>query len=43
VLSHAAAVHGIEVSAENVRLARIALKHLDLIATNVIVSRHKVN
>ena len=31
VLSHAAAVHGIEVSAENVRLARIALKHLDLI------------
>jgi integrase len=31
VLSHAAAVHGIEVSAEHVRLARIALKHLDLI------------
>jgi integrase len=31
ILSHAAAVHGIEVSAENVRLARIALKHLDLI------------
>jgi hypothetical protein len=31
VLSHAAAVHGIEVSAENVLLARIALKHLDLI------------
>lgn len=31
VFSHAAAVHGIEVSAENVRLARIALKHLDLI------------
>jgi integrase len=31
VLSHAAAVHGIDVSAENVRLARIALKHLDLI------------
>jgi hypothetical protein len=31
VLSHAAAVYGIEVSAENVRLARIALKHLNLI------------
>jgi hypothetical protein len=31
VLSHAAAAHGIDVSAENVRLARIALKHLNLI------------
>jgi integrase len=31
ILSHAAAVHGIEVSAEEVRLARIALKHLDLV------------
>jgi len=31
VLTHAAAVHGIEVSAENVRLARAALKHLGLV------------
>lgn len=31
VLSHAAAVHGIEVSAEDVRLARIALTRLGLI------------
>jgi hypothetical protein len=31
VLMHAAAVHGIEVSVENVQLARAALKHLDLV------------
>src|SRR5262249_61700672 len=31
VLTHAAAVHGIEVSVESVQLARAALKHLDLI------------
>ena len=31
VLSRAAAVDGIEVSAENMRLARIALRHLNLI------------
>jgi integrase len=31
VATHAAAVHGIEVSAEEVRLARFALKHLGLI------------
>jgi|ERR1700730_30384 len=30
-LSHAAAVHGIEVPTDSVRLARIALMHLDLI------------
>jgi integrase len=32
ILTHAAAVHGIEVSVESVRLARGALKHLDLVA-----------
>jgi integrase len=31
VATHAAAVHGIEVSAEEVRLARFALKHLSLV------------
>ncbi|MGY2805347.1 tyrosine-type recombinase/integrase [Bradyrhizobium sp. USDA 4506] len=31
VATHAAAVHGIEVSAEEVRLARFALKHLGLV------------
>jgi hypothetical protein len=31
ILSHAAAVHGIETSAEDVRLARIALNRLSLI------------
>lgn len=31
ILTHAAAVHGIEVSAENVRLARVALTRLGLI------------
>ena len=31
VLTHAAAVHGIEVSVESVQLARAALKHLDLV------------
>jgi hypothetical protein len=31
IISHAAAVHGIEVSAEEARLARIALTHLKLI------------
>jgi integrase len=31
ILSHAAAVHGIEASAEDVRLARIALGRLDLV------------
>jgi hypothetical protein len=30
IVSRAAAVHGVEVSAEEVRLARIALSHLDL-------------
>ncbi|MDB5607130.1 MAG: Integrase [Bradyrhizobium sp.] len=35
IVSHAAAVHGIEVSAEEVRLARIALKHLDLVGKGV--------
>ncbi len=29
--THAAAVHGIEVSVESVQLARAALKHLDLV------------
>jgi hypothetical protein len=29
--SHAAGVHGIEVSVESVQLARAALKHLDLV------------
>ena len=32
VATHAAAVHGIEVSAEEVRLARYAMKHLGLVA-----------
>jgi hypothetical protein len=31
IATHAAAVHGIEVSAEEVRLARFALKHLGLV------------
>ncbi|MEH2533471.1 integrase [Bradyrhizobium sp. AZCC 1588] len=31
ILLHAASVHGIEVSVESVRLARAALKHLDLV------------
>src|SRR5262249_383470 len=31
VATHAAAVHGIEVSAEEVRLARFAMKHLGLV------------
>jgi integrase len=31
VLTHAAAVHGIEVSVESVQLARAALRHLDLV------------
>ncbi len=31
ILLHAAAVHGINVSVENVQLARAALKHLDLV------------
>jgi hypothetical protein len=31
VLTHAAAVHGIEVSVDSVQLARAALKHLDLV------------
>jgi len=35
IVSHAAAVHGIEVSAEEVRLARIALKHLDLVGRGI--------
>lgn len=35
IVSHAAAVHGIEVSAEEVRLARIALKHLDLVGKGI--------
>ena len=45
VFSHAAAVHGIEVSAENVRLARIALKHLDLIGNgnDAIAGQRKMN
>ncbi|MCC8977249.1 site-specific integrase [Bradyrhizobium acaciae] len=34
VATHAAAVHGIEVSAEEVRLARFALKHLGLVGTS---------
>ena len=35
ILSHAAAVHGIEVSAEDVRLARIALTRLGLIGKGI--------
>lgn len=31
ILTHAAAVHGIEVSVESVQLARAALKHLDVV------------
>ncbi|MFB9269733.1 site-specific integrase [Bradyrhizobium erythrophlei] len=31
ILTHAAAVHGIEVSVESVQLARAALRHLDLV------------
>jgi len=31
ILTHAAAVHGIEVSLESVQLARAALRHLDLV------------
>ncbi len=31
IVTHAAAVHGIDVSAEEARLARVALKHLNLI------------
>lgn len=39
ILTHAAAVHGIEVSAENVRLARIALTRLGLIGRST--ERHR--
>ena len=35
IVSHAAAVHGVEVSAEEVRLARIALSHLDLVGRGI--------
>jgi integrase len=35
IVSHAAAVHGLDVSAEEVRLARIALKHLDLVGKGI--------
>ncbi len=35
VLTHAAAVHGIDVSSENVRLARVALKRFDLVGPGV--------
>src|ERR1700722_13090672 len=31
IITHAAAVHGIEVSAEEARLARVALSHLNLV------------
>ncbi|WP_181770112.1 hypothetical protein [Bradyrhizobium sp. UNPF46] len=31
ILLHAAAIHGINVSVENVQLARAALRHLDLV------------
>jgi hypothetical protein len=31
IITHAAAVHGIEVSAEEARLARVALRHLNLV------------
>src|SRR5207245_9204988 len=31
IITHAAAVHGIEVSAEEARLARVALSHLTLV------------
>lgn len=31
IITYAAAVHGIEVSAEEARLARVALKHLNLV------------
>jgi hypothetical protein len=31
ILTHAAAIHGIDVSAESVQLARAALKHVDLV------------
>src|SRR6516165_6495152 len=34
VATHAAAVHGIEVSAEEVRLARFAMKHLGLVGSS---------
>jgi integrase len=35
IVSHAAAVHGVEVSAEEVRLARIALSYLDLVGKGI--------
>jgi hypothetical protein len=35
IVSHAAAVHGIDVSAEEVRLARIALSHLGLVGRSI--------
>jgi hypothetical protein len=43
ILKHAAAVHGIAVPTENVRLARAALTHLGLIGrgTSVIVDRRR--
>ena len=34
ILTHAAAVHGINVSVESVQLARAALKHLDLVGNS---------
>ena len=35
IMSHAAAVHGIEVATEEVRLARIALSHLSLVGRGI--------
>jgi hypothetical protein len=45
VLSHAAAAHGIKAPAEDVQLARIALKHLNLIgrSDDGNVSQRKTN
>jgi hypothetical protein len=45
VATHAAAVHGIEVSAEEVRLARFAMKHLGLVGSlkSEIDAQHKMS
>jgi hypothetical protein len=45
IITHAAAVHGIEVSAEEARLARVALSHLNLVGKSKSVTGgpHKTN
>ncbi len=43
IITHAAAVHGIEVSAEEARLARVALSHLNLVGKSNERDRRPTN